>query len=91
MSFLTRRPGSLVADHLFFRGAANAGARMHRPARPACLLAERPKVSDSWGFSQGSAAQRWRLDHKVVTTATDVAYVKAEIASAITANSITAN
>jgi hypothetical protein len=34
----------------------------------------------------GSAAQQWRLDYKVVTTATDVSYVKAEIAYAIAAS-----
>jgi hypothetical protein len=82
MSFLTRRPGSLVADHLCSgvqrtRTPECSGQPAERLCWPKDLRSEAPI---------GSAAEKWRSDYEVVTTTTDVSYVNAEIASAITAN-----
>ena len=74
--------GKLGPGPPLFRGAANAGATMQRPARRVPLLAERWKVGGSHRVSD----QKWRSDYEVVTTTTDVSYVNAEIASAITDN-----
>jgi hypothetical protein len=80
MSFLVRCPRSMVVHHLCLR----EHLRQETPASPPSMFAGRKAKSS--GTPMGSAVQQWRLDYKVVTTATDVSYVKAEIAYAIAAS-----
>jgi hypothetical protein len=82
MSFLTRHPGSLAPDHLC-SGAQRTQAPQCSGQPAECLCWPKDRRSEA---PIGSATEKWRSDYEVVTTTTDVSYVNAEIASAITDN-----
>jgi hypothetical protein len=67
----------------FIRSHGQFGCQNATGQAAGCICWPKPQRSVT---PVGSAAKRWRSDDKVVTTATDVSYVKAEIASAIWAN-----
>ena len=84
MSFLTRHPGILVADHL---SGYCRRLRPNAPASPAIRFAE----SEDPGQCLGSARPlKWRLAtttvDQIATMPTNDSYMTAEIATAITGN-----
>lgn len=72
MCFLTRRPRSVVADHLFGR------SQLVNMCRPALLMGLRGEEAPSVTPAD-AAADRWRV-YRAVTAATTDTDVTAEIA-----------